>query len=656
MPRKLLQDSLGPKPPKDVNLIDLLGLHEWQATGIALDAALDNNNATDLFHRASSQPPYVDVVVGEHGPVGVLARPEVLDADEILATASASPNGPRGKPVRTARRPATGNTRQPRIQHERAPQRPASRGSRSPTSHGPSHESTASGATAPVTTALCHVHASMDDEAVIGKKTPVEVVLSRDTIMRAAGVSGSAKVNVAKDIIVQVLARKHCVVSGDARAEVPVPATGEEIELYFDIIAKQAGIGEVDVIARQGNRPLVNLTLRPKFVKKASSGEVGTAVAEADAQPLDKRRELPNVLYIREGEMGSKRVLHFHFESQSLNKIVQATSEPFADADARLAYITNLYQEIEDFWAEDDQQYEAFMRRLQARGVQLFDELMPKEIRQVLWDSRDSIDTIQVFSDEPFIPWELAYLKQPGKKAKRNSQFLAEKGLVRWLTDAGQFPATRLRLREGKAAYIIPKYPRGSNYELDGAQLERQMLEDMLGAQAVVANSSSVHNALEQPGKFDILHFACHGVADSDSIWNAGLLMKGKMNGSTYKQDSLLSAEVEAFADLQETGEAGPIIFLNACQVGRQGYGLTGTGGFARAFLKSGAGAFIGAHWSVGDTEALEFSTTLYKQLLAKKNMMTAVAAARKAAKSKQELTWLAYVVYADPYARLHKM
>ena len=189
-----------------------------------------------------------------------------------------------------------------------------------------------------------------------------------------------------------------------------------------------------------------------------------------------------------------------------------------------------------------------------------------------------------MFSDEPFIPWELAYLKEPGKKAKRNSQFLAEKGLVRWLTDAGQFPATKLRLREGKAAYIIPKYPRGSNYELDGAQVERQMLEDVLGAHAITANSSKVHDALEQPGTFDILHFACHGVADSDSIWNAGLLMKGKMDGGSYKQDTLLSAEVEAFADLQETGEAGPIIFLNACQVGRQGYGLTGTGGFAGLF------------------------------------------------------------------------
>ena len=97
------------------------------------------------------------------------------------------------------------------------------------------------------------------------------------------------------------------------------------------------------------------------------------------------------------------------------------------------------------------------------------------------------------------------------------------------------------------------------------------------------------------------------------------------------------------------------MVFLNACQVGRQGYSLTGTGGFARAFVNSGAGAFISTHWSVGDMPAFDFSETLYKKLLDGKNMMVAVAAARKAAKNQKELSWLSYVVYADPYARLIK-
>jgi len=125
------------------------------------------------------------------------------------------------------------------------------------------------------------------------------------------------------------------------------------------------------------------------------------------------------------------------------------------------------------------------------------------------------------------------------------------------------------------------------------------------------------------------------------------------MKDNAYRRDNLMSSQVEAFADLQEPQAPGPLVFLNACQVGRQGYNLTGTGGFARAFVKSGAGAFVSTHWSVGDLSALDFSKTFYEQLLDGKNMMTAVAAARQAAKNKEEMTWLSYVVYADPYARL---
>ena len=181
------------------------------------------------------------------------------------------------------------------------------------------------------------------------------------------------------------------------------------------------------------------------------------------------------------------------------------------------------------------------------------------------------------------------------------------------------------------------------------------MLESILDANSIPPSSIHVSKALEEPGKYDILHFACHGVADPNSIWNAGLLMKGKIKSGKYVEDRILSSQIEAFSDLQEDDFPGPLVFLNACQVGRQGKTLTGTGGFAKAFIKSGAGAFVSTHWSVGDTSALEFSTTFYRKLLDGKNMMTAVAAARKAAKNSQEFTWLAYVVYADPYAKLTK-
>lgn len=599
-----------------LNLVEALNLHEHQSTQMSMGEALDSRSEEELAARSASGP-YATVIVDDSGPVGVIAPPEpmaTMVSDETFYESAGPP----------------------------------------PRRRGETQENAGDEAQQPVSV-WCYIHATMAEEVVIDKKATLTVTLSRDEIIRATGVSGGGEVDKDKDIIVQIIPRKHCIVSGESRLDVPVPAKGEEEELYFDVIPKHEGIGEIDVIARQGNRAIVKLKLLPRFVTHESGDVIEHTVARAEMAPLDNRPELKNVLYIDEGEMGTKQVLHFQFESETLKKRVRCTSEPFADVNARQDYIKNLYEEIEDFWAKNAQDYDGFMDNLRARGVSIFEELIPKELQQVLWDARETLETIQVFSSEPYIPWELAYLKEPGKKAKRNSYFLAEKGMVRWLADSNDYPPKALRLRDGKAAYIIPDYPKASRNELPGAQQERKMLETVLGAKSITPTSKAAQAALEAPGEFDIIHFACHGKADSESIWNAGLMMEGEVSGNRYLEDVLLSSKIDAFADMKEDDAPGPMVFLNACQVGRKGYSLTGTGGFAKAFINSGAGAFISTHWSVGDDQALNFSETFYKKLLAEENMMTAVAEARKSAKTKEDVTWLSYVVYADPYAKLVK-
>jgi hypothetical protein len=56
-----------------------------------------------------------------------------------------------------------------------------------------------------------------------------------------------------------------------------------------------------------------------------------------------------------------------------------------------------------------------------------------------------------------------------------------------------------------------------------------------------------------------------------------------------------------------------PIIVSNVCQAGRAGYKLTGIGGFALAFLKSGTGAFTGTLWSLFDGPAPILRIILFK-------------------------------------------
>jgi len=96
------------------------------------------------------------------------------------------------------------------------------------------------------------------------------------------------------------------------------------------------------------------------------------------------------------------------------------------------------------------------------------------------------------------------------------------------------------------------------------------------------------------------------------------------------------------------------MVVLNACQVGRAGYQLTDIGGFARAFLHGGAGVFVGSQWAVGDDPASTFAQELYASLGAGADLSEAASAARAASRTADDATWLAYVVYGDPCAKVH--
>src|SRR5206468_1600176 len=99
-------------------------------------------------------------------------------------------------------------------------------------------------------------------------------------------------------------------------------------------------------------------------------------------------------------------------------------------------------------------------------------------------------------------------------------------------------------------------------------------------------------------GKFDSWHFTGHGnegVTDPDC---STVVLEG---GQTL-------TPVDVSGVTCNLGRAEPLIFFNACRVGRGGLSLTGPGGWARQFLHAGAGAFIGTYWAVYDASAYEFA------------------------------------------------
>ncbi len=629
IPRTILQNRLKTITRRSDTLMESLDMREIDSHDVTMEQVLTSENADDFRNRTAEKTSRLPggvthaVISGDTGPIGVATRPTIVTAREMGEAAARA---------RRVRRTITNVIDDVNIE--------------------------------PVGTLVtplevwCYANAIMAEEAPINRKAAIEVTISRDEIIFIAGAAAAGaggKVHTDKDLIVEVQARKHCIVSGESRVEIAVPTRGNDHLLYFDIIPKHEGAGEVRVIVRQGNQVIANLKLFPKFVATASNDVVNMTSAKAELIPTQERREINNVLYIREAQMGNAHVLDFEleFEINGQKQRIRERSQPFSNNEVKLNFINGLYKDIEEFWAKSSDDYDAFILGLQASGAAIFKQLIPRQLRKALWDNRDQLNSIQVFSDEPFIPWELTYLTNSDGIISPNSCFLAEKGMVRGYSNPDgltRMPPSKIKMRKDMAKYVIPDYPDGSGFALPGAQAEKEMLKRIFNATPITPNKIDVIKQL-QVGEFDLLHFACHGISEPDRIWDSSLLMQGKMQGA-YKQDKLTASEVESYTNLI-SGDSTPLVMLNACQVGRTGYSLTNTGGFAQAFMQAGAGAFIGTHWSIGDDSGLIFSTVLYKELNAEKDMVTALKAAREAAKNGSELSWLAYVAYADPYAKL---
>lgn len=100
---------------------------------------------------------------------------------------------------------------------------------------------------------------------------------------------------------------------------------------------------------------------------------------------------------------------------------------------------------------------------------------------------------------------------------------------------------------------------------------------------------------------------------------------------------------------VKNLGLARPLVFLNACQIGRSAMSLTDIGGWATQFIRAGATAFVGAYWSVYDQAAHDFALAFYNRLFSGIPIGKAIQEARQIIKPLGDPTWLAYTVFADP-------
>ncbi|MDN5790798.1 MAG: caspase family protein [Micrococcales bacterium] len=519
---------------------------------------------------------------------------------------------------------------------------------------------------APASLTDAHLAAEMPARPAVKAPFIVRVRLSRRTIAASVGtVSALLPVRIDQDrpASVHIVGKRNATVTAPDRDVFELPAGGGVSELTFEVTAERPGKVRIVVIVRQGSVPLGTIELEGVAVAASTTSQTATSTAGAstagastaggdtasatttlglDAPELEG---LP-CLEVIETVHGDRVVYEYSLRLDQGGQVHRFDSPPLRD---RAAFVRGLLGQVERLWVDVGDRPKRFLAEVQDLGASLFEQLFPQEMQAVLWDRRDDIADLLLYADEPYMPWELVHLKPPVGPRQQAPRFLAQHGLVRWQFTG--FPPKALQARRGHVRSLIPDYIDPA-YALTQTAAEGKFLSDRFGATPLPAQPNDVRKLLRS-GDFDLLHFSGHGIADPVDIAEAKVLLRGRRRGNAILPQYLSATNVSENATWTRRDQSRPVVVLNACQVGRGGEQLSTLGGFAKAFLRSGVGAFVSSLWSIGDAPARAFVEAFYDELLAGEQVSVATVRARERARSAGDATWLAYAVYARPDATL---
>ena len=308
--------------------------------------------------------------------------------------------------------------------------------------------------------------------------------------------------------------------------------------------------------------------------------------------------------------------------SRDTHEIVEASMEGFVQEGAStLARRAQLLGAGADLWDAAPSSVKDAMRRLVDGG---FD-----------------VRSIYVVSSEPSIPWELMV---PSDLGDWDDTPLGTRFAVgRWIHEAHLSPVQRVPLKD---SYVVrPDYEDLAPLP-NGKAEAKLVLKSFPGDSIEPATFDGIEATLAGGGR-SLMHFICHG---EDPV-RVGVQVIRLAEGT-----SLSSLQVRGMPALRKALEAaGPLVFLNACEVGRETPALTGAGGFASSFIKEGARCVIAPLWSVDDVIANEVATRFYKEVVRSPTTPFAeiLRGIRELAYEDDggEDSYAAYCFYGDPLA-----
>lgn len=295
----------------------------------------------------------------------------------------------------------------------------------------------------------------------------------------------------------------------------------------------------------------------------------------------------------------------------------------------------------------------AIKQELVALGNDLFDKLFSRELKEEYGKTirtKFAGRSLLITSDEPWIPWEVVRpfaVDRDGNLLYDDPPLCEMFRLSRWL--AGPGAPDQVKVKQGAWVAPVGGAPEAEAENRYFQELHRRLWQVEL---AGPLTSASEVQARLQARSTQLLHFACHGNFDATNPDNSKVKL-----ADGYFSPAQLDARMRA-----GLAAARPLVFLNACHSGEIGFALTGLGGWAATLIGWGASAFIGSLWEINGKLAAQFAREFYDRLWGinafegrPQPLGQAFYEARLAIKAADEAnpTWLAYVLYGDPYGQV---
>ncbi|KAA3638149.1 MAG: CHAT domain-containing protein [Bacteroidetes bacterium] len=272
-------------------------------------------------------------------------------------------------------------------------------------------------------------------------------------------------------------------------------------------------------------------------------------------------------------------------------------------------------------------------------------DLIPEaffNIYKAVSEKTGSAPRILIWTDEPYIPWELAYSNNFSIDTDA-PDFLGTQAIIgRWWLHQRVVTPPPTGLTVGRLTAIAADYPFTSPVKpLEEAIKEKEFLRDKFNATIVEAKKDDILDMTEitPPIKGHALHMALHGYSDPTHNEQKIIVEDGDLSPNSM-------------IGVYNCGDVPPIsfMFLNACQVGTAGASLGQASGFPGVLLKKGMLGFVAPLWEVHDTHARVFAEQFYEEVLNKKRPVAEVLLElRKNYDYKESLTPLAYLFYGNP-------